>query len=895
MAGLALGTAIAATSELRRIRPLRFYALLELVVAVLGCTIVFALPRLGELLRPVFQTLWEYQPALTGLRFFLSFVILLLPSTAMGLTLPVILEDPGLRTYDFGRAVGLLYGCNTLGAVVGALVGEACLVKLIGLLGTSFAAALMSCIAASAAFFITKGDLIEALPTRQHWLRFDVNYRLPWGLLLLSFGAGGILLCLEVVWFRFLHLYVASSSIAFCVMLAVVLAGIGSGGVVAGALSSRVLRSTEMISILFILAAISTLLCYWFFPIPALKQNELAFFVESWREIGLISAALMFPVAFLSGVLFPTIAARVQEAVKNRMNSTGITILFNTAGAAVGPLLAGFVLLPKCGFQLSLIFCAAGYALLGLLFMPQMNWHLNRVVHASILGLVALLILIFAIFPYHRDEVHFANARRVYESEGQHLVRKIEGTTNTWQLLRRDLFGEPYYYRLLADGFSMSATNPRIQRYMRLFAYLPLTLRPNAEDALLIAFGCGVTADALTHDGDLKHIDIVDISKEVFDLADDYHVADYSNPLRDRRVSAMVQDGRFFLQAAPRHYDVITGEPPPPKVAGAVNLYTEEFFSLMSSRLKEGGMATFWLPIYQLNLDEVKAILRAFHNAFPNASVWGSADEEWIMMGIKGIGAKLHREDINRLWRNAAARADLARIGIEVPEQLAALFLMDDRQIDDVCAGAKPLTDFYPKRLGDVVPDEWSLDDFASIYMEASAAAQRFRSSPLMEKIWPESVQRSLDGLLLVRETRFRSGIRPTNWLAELDFYLRGSRLRSPVLEVFRSNEFQLAIAQRVASQSKIPPAETLPDLVAGALARRDIGGAIQLLESERDQHQSNLDHLYLLIYLYCLNNSVEKAEALAATNAGLIPKDSFVHWLWGKLQAEFGFRPPQE
>src|SRR5438046_4418258 len=117
MAGLALGTTIAAASELRQIRPLRFYALLELVVAVLGCTIVFALPRLGELLRPVFQMLWEYQPALTSLRFFLSFVILLLPSTAMGLTLPVILEDPGLRTCDFGRAVGLLYGCNTLGAV----------------------------------------------------------------------------------------------------------------------------------------------------------------------------------------------------------------------------------------------------------------------------------------------------------------------------------------------------------------------------------------------------------------------------------------------------------------------------------------------------------------------------------------------------------------------------------------------------------------------------------------------------------------------------------------------------------------------------------------------------------------------------------------------------------
>src|ERR1700719_2080255 len=105
---------------------------------------------------------------------------------------------------------------------------------------------------------------------------------------------------------------------------------------------------------------------------------------------------------------------------------------------------------------------------------------------------------------------------------------------------------------------------------MRLFAYLPVALRGDAENALLIAYGCGVTADALTHDADLKHIDIVDISKEVFTLADDYRGADYANPLHDERVTPIVQDGRFLLQASPQRYDIITGEPPPPKVAGSV-------------------------------------------------------------------------------------------------------------------------------------------------------------------------------------------------------------------------------------------------------------------------------------------------------------------------------------
>ena len=208
----------------------------------------------------------------------------------------------------------------------------------------------------------------------------------------------------------------------------------------------------------------------------------------------------------------------------------------------------------------------------------------------------------------------------------------------------------------------MSDTRYENQRYMRLFAYLPLTLRPESEDALLICFGCGITADALLHDPHLKRLDIVDISKEVLGLAQEYVGANYSDPLRDPRVTTYLQDGRFFLQASSRQYHVITGEPPPPKVAGTVSLYTEEFFRLMHARLKEGGIATFWLPINQLRTDESKAILRAFHNAFPNASVWANSDFEWIMMGIKGPGRRLNKEEMQRWWNDPAARADLARI-----------------------------------------------------------------------------------------------------------------------------------------------------------------------------------------------------------------------------------------
>jgi hypothetical protein len=80
----------------------------------------------------------------------------------------------------------------------------------------------------------------------------------------------------------------------------------------------------------------------------------------------------------------------------------------------------------------------------------------------------------------------------------------------------------------------------------------------------------------------------------------------------------------------------------------------------------------------------------------------------------------------------------------------------------------------------------------------------------------------------------------------------------------------------------------------ASTLARRDIAGAIQLLEQEKERGFVNINDVFLLIYLYCLNGNVDQAEALATAEASSIEKeDWFVKWLWGDLQAEFGFRPP--
>jgi hypothetical protein len=224
---------------------------------------------------------------------------------------------------------------------------------------------------------------------------------------------------------------------------------------------------------------------------------------------------------------------------------------------------------------------------------------------------------------------------------------------------------------------------------------------------------------------------------------------------------------------------------------------------------------------------------------------------------------------------------------------MSASFVMDAEGIDRMTQGVEPLDDFYPKRLTDALPDPNAAYQLGYSYLEATGALERFFASSLIHDLWPNERKELLEPLFSIRETRYRSEMSGSNWWAELDLYLRHSQLRAPVLAVQNSDEWRVALAQRLVVLSHVLSPDASHDLVAGA-GPPGFRTAIRLLEGEKDRGFSNINDFYLLIYIYCLNDSVEKAEALANAQAGSIQRDWFVDWLWGELQAEFGFRPPR-
>jgi hypothetical protein len=311
--------------------------------------------------------------------------------------------------------------------------------------------------------------------------------------------------------------------------------------------------------------------------------------------------------------------------------------------------------------------------------------------------------------------------------------------------LAHDFLGQPLFLRLATNSYSMASTAVGVQRYMKLFAYLPAALHPGIERALLLCFGVGSTAAALTDLPEIKAIDVVDVSRDILELSDLAHPDPKRHPLRDPRVKVHIEDARFFLQQTAQRYDLITGEPPPPKMAGVASLYTREYFQLVKQRLNPGGLATYWLPGYLLLESEALSIVRAFCDAFEDCSLWSGLNRDWILLGSNGGLAPVSREHFSRLWNLPRAGAELRRLGVERPIQLVGQFMADAATLRSLSAASLPLDDDHPRRVGPALYAEASTPRYA-LLMDAERGRARLETGAWARLLDTDLVAKSREG-----------------------------------------------------------------------------------------------------------------------------------------------------
>jgi spermidine synthase len=388
MAGLALGSAGAGRLADRLKDPLRGYAVAEVLIGVTGALTLVEFAALQSLYRAVYPHLASSPALLTAGRFALTFAIVLIPTTLMGATLPILLRSSLLQTSHTGTHLSLLYAVNTFGAIVGCLITPFYLVGGLGIRRSIVLAAMLNFTAAGLALWLRAterradggdgGERVMEVTEQDHLLTLSPSHlHQPYSArtraaVFWAIGVSGLLsLAYEVVWARLLATLFDATVYSFAIMLAVYLLGLAVGSAAMKPLMRRplpwpaVLAGVEFAIGLASLFSIFYLTRYGWAAqetmpwVPFIADPEL-------RYPALVSFIALFPATFLMGASFPIAAEVYTAGLPEVGRRVGSIYAVNVFGSIFGSLLGGFVLLPLLGVERSMKLLVIGNALLGL-------------------------------------------------------------------------------------------------------------------------------------------------------------------------------------------------------------------------------------------------------------------------------------------------------------------------------------------------------------------------------------------------------------------------------------------------------------------------------------------------------------------------------------------------
>src|SRR3989442_1295768 len=588
MGGLALGSWLMgmAAGRLERFHPLRIYAVIECLIGAAGLLVPMALRALV----PLYQSIWTHfhsSFAVFGLwRLLLCGAILLVPTALMGATLPVASRlatgNPGTEggagsptTSGAGRRVGLLYACNTLGAFVGCAVAGLALLPAIGLRRTEWVAVGLNLLAAAWALLLARGtgsrSIAEHVERETRTTAEPGVVGRPASVLITLYAvSGAVAMVYEVAWSRLLVLVLGSSTYSYTIMLTTFLAGLAIGAWLGARLVKDQAGPLPVAALCQVHVALTTYTGLFFLRgLPFLFVAAYDRLRPSPRgllgvQLALACGLMILPTLGL-GAMFPITIGGLRPAGSRAPRVVGWAYAWNTLGAILGSVGAGFVLVPRWGSREALLLGVAASALLGLAgFALARSVPRRRLRFLLAVSVVAFLINLIVAAPALPPEVLSSGVFR-YADRYSGLDRR------TFSELARATHGEILMFK---EGLTCTVT----------------VFRTTTARTLLV----NGKPDASCPPG---------------------------------LVELFVNDARNHLMVTGEPYDVIISEPSNPWVAGAAGLFTKDFFELARSRLARGGLFCQWLQLYEMTADDFRAILRSFTAVFPEVQVFRAASD----------------------------------------------------------------------------------------------------------------------------------------------------------------------------------------------------------------------------------------------------------------------------
>jgi spermidine synthase len=726
MGGLALGSFLAGGLADRLRRPLRAYGLIEIAIAIYALLIPWLFHLVDLIYAKVWQQLHPNFYVFSLWRFVLSGATLLIPTTLMGATLPV-LAAVLMRTRVFkSTSVTRLYTYNLCGAILGTIAAGFFLLARWGLHRTIYVAAILNVLIGLTALLLDQknkerknADSVNEMPAERQTPVEQVA-ELPavfdqgtmfW--LACAFVSGFVTISTQVAWTRVLTMVIGSSTYAFSIVVALFLIGLSLGAYEIG----RKVRSSDLRRTIFkveIATGLALLLSLGVVnQIPGLLVRAgLNLNVGTWGSLltlQIVCAALLILLpAILMGTVMPVVlvcasGSRSEASVR----LVGRSYAVNTLGAILGAFCTGFILIPRTGTRFTILLAAALCFLIAGIAFPAITPTKDRdVVRAfAIGGAVAVILISFFVAPrLNLNELSIGaydslvrvlakSREQGSESEaakpaaGRHeLLMYEEGPTSTVSV-RRD-----WDITALAINGRTNASDGEDMATQVMLAQLPILLAPSIKNGLIVGFASGVSAGAIL-ESPIESVTCVELEPATVSASRFFeHVNNH--PLNDPRLHLVIDDARTYLRGSPERYDLIMSEPSHPWVPGVANLFTEEFFQLGRQRLNDGGMFVQWLQVYQLSNESLLSVLATFQMVFPHVMVFrvgGTAQGKDLV--LVGSQVPLTLDRIAGRMRDPRISAELARVGMKTEADVRAWYVCDETRLAPATSGAVINTD----------------------------------------------------------------------------------------------------------------------------------------------------------------------------------------------------------
>jgi len=688
MGGLGLGAWLLGRRADRDPRPAALYGMLEIAIAVFGLISPLVLGVAHRLYLGIAGALQLTGATSVALRFGLALVVLLVPTTLMGGTLPVLTRTfMGSDRSQLKRSLGLLYGLNTLGAVVGTALAGFFLIELVGIRASLWGTAAVNLALGAGALALARpmaalSESVRAPDAKSGPAPRRLRY-LACALLALTAFAS---LLDEIAWTRVLVMVVGGSTYAFTLVLLVFLLGIGLGSAfVARRRAVRPGSAADAALAQGITGAGAALLLLFFAALPVYVIAVFGHveFGAGTRLLLLgvaVGAVVLIPAVGM-GLSFPLLTDLAAPRDAARAADVGTAYALNTLGSIAGAVLTGFVLVVALGTEATLriglvINGAAALALAGFAAhgvaegSPEHRALRRRVLVAGALAGVALGVAVgtpawgtrlIDLGPtiYAREPMDAARRQAFLAHRGSRLLAFREGrnaTVSVWE----GLTGRTLRVNGKVDASDHADMNTQI-----MVGLAAAAARPDPASALVIGFGSGVTTRVLADVPGIRRVRVVEIEPAVLEMGR-YFSGVNDTVLARPRVAAVVDDARSALQLKGERYDIIASEPSNPWVAGVATLYTPEYFRIVRSRLADDGVFCQWLQIYQLPLDVAAGIVRNLRQAFPHVEVWFSTSLD-LQILASGRPLRYDRAWLERLFDPTTAIGVLSRewLGID--------------------------------------------------------------------------------------------------------------------------------------------------------------------------------------------------------------------------------------